>query len=135
MQTELFQDSASWRSSLIADIDAAGGPKLVATQLWPELDPETALRKLSNALNAKQKQQFGYTEIQQVKRLARIRCGKSQLHAFESKELACNVHWQTAEDIATFATASFASLTEQARIFQEELARTAALVARMDPRK
>lgn len=128
-QAQLFQDSTQWLSALRADVDAAGGEKIVGCALWPHLDADTASRKLSNALNTKQKQQLGYVEVQQVKRLARIAVGKSQLHAFESKQLECDLHWRTQEDVAELARQTFATLAEQAKRFHEDLQRSAVLIS------
>lgn len=133
IQAQLFQDSTAWMSALEADVEAAGA-KTVGSTLWPQLDPETAGRKLSNALNTKQKQQLSYTEVQQVKRLARIATGKSQLHAFESKQLECDLHWRTAEDVAEFAAARFAALSQQYTQLQTEMQRSAELVAAFQAR-
>jgi hypothetical protein len=131
IQAQLFQDSTQWLTELEADVKAAGGAKVVGHELWPDLDPETAGRKLSNALNTKQKQQLSYQEAQQVKRLARIAVGKSQLHAFESKQLECELHWRTPEDVAQMAAERFAFLSRQYEALRTEMQRSEELVGRL----
>lgn len=133
-QGQLFQDSTEWLTALAADVDAAGGEKAVGAELWPSLAPDTAARKLANALNTKQKQQLSYSEVQRVKRLARIAAGKSQLHAFESKQLECELHWRTAEDVAEMAAQRFSALGRQFEQLQVEMRQAAELVANLNPR-
>lgn len=134
IQEQLFQDSVQWLTALEADVEAAGGLKVAGVELWGNLDPDTAARKLSNALNTKQKQTLSYIEVQRVKRLARIAVGKSQLHAFESAQLECDLKWRTAEDVAQLAAERFESLSRQAAMLHEEMQRSAQLVAALKTR-
>lgn len=127
-QVALSKDPG-WLLVAQADVDAAGGDKEVGSSLWPHLDPVTAGRKLSNALNPKQKQELTYAEIRKVKRLARIAVGESQLHALESDELECDVRWRTAQDVVAMALTEFAKLNDRATQFQASLARSVELVS------
>jgi hypothetical protein len=43
------------KAAVAADVEAAGGCKVVAAKLWPDLDITKAIQKLSNACNANQK--------------------------------------------------------------------------------
>jgi len=122
-QALLFQDEAAYLAALAADVIAAGGDKIVGHKLWGHLDPDTAGRKLSNALNSKQKQLLKHHEIQQIKLFSRIAVGHSQLHAFESKPLDCELKWTTAEDLTKRAEASAARMMDVALGIQEELRR------------
>lgn len=131
IQAQLFQDVTQWLTELEADVRAAGGPKIVGCELWPDLEPETAGRKLSNALNTKQKQQLSYQEVQHVKRLARIAAGKSQLHAFESKQLECELKWRTPEDVAQMAAEQFEFLSRQYQALHVEMQRAQELVGKL----
>lgn len=131
LQVQLFQDSTAWLTALAADVEAAGGEKIVGSDLWPTLDPDTASRKMSNALNTKQKQQLSYGEIRRVKRLARMATGRSQLHAFESKELECDLHWRTMEDINELVMERFTSLSRQHEQLQQEMQRSAELFSKL----
>lgn len=97
-QTSIFPGE-TWLDALRADVESAGGLKLVGADLWPELDPDIAGRKLSNALNVKQLQKLCYSQVMRIKKLARREAGRSQLHAHESGELDVELAWLTDEDM------------------------------------
>lgn len=95
-QEPLFKDLLQDRlAAIAADIDAIGDPKAVGHELWPSLTPDTAGRKLSNALNPKQRHQLTDAEVWQIKQLARSTTGRSRIHEFESSALQADLHWIT----------------------------------------
>jgi hypothetical protein len=99
-QEPLFTDILAGRlAALGADVHAAGGEKTVAAVLWPKLKPDTAQRRMSNALNVKQHHALTDGEVWQVKQLARAAVGRSQLHEFECAHLEFEGKWLTSEDI------------------------------------
>lgn len=99
-QEPLFTDILAERLAAIgADVHAAGGEKTVAAILWPNLKPDTAQRRLSNALNVKQRHALTDDEVWTVKQLARKAVGRSQIHEFESSHLEFEGKWLTSEDI------------------------------------
>jgi hypothetical protein len=99
-QESLFQGLNELKAAIAADVEAAGGCKAVAQELWPDLDILKAIQKLSNACNSKQKAELDYHEIQIVKRLARTASGASHIHAYESKPLDCDLKWVTQQERA-----------------------------------
>lgn len=99
-QEPLFKDLLAGRLAAIgADVDAAGGEKAVGTVLWPLLKPDTAQRRMSNALNTKQRHELADSEVWQIKEMARRISGRSRLHEFESSGLDFEGRWLTTEDI------------------------------------
>ncbi len=99
-QEPLFKDlSANRLVAIAADVDAAGGEKTVGVALWPKLSPDTAARKMSNALNPKQRHELSHDEVWTIKQMARAAVGRSRLVEFECGELQAEVKWLTKEDI------------------------------------
>jgi hypothetical protein len=97
-QEPLFKDlSQDRRAAIAADVDAAG-TKAVCAKLWPNLNPETAQRKLSNALNPKQRHEFSDDEVWTVKQLARQASGRSRIVEFETGVLQADLHWITKQE-------------------------------------
>jgi hypothetical protein len=95
-QQPLFKDLLAERLAAIgADVDAAGGEKAVGSKLWKSLTPETAGRKMSNALNPKQKHSFTDDEVWQIKQMARTSVGRSRIVEFECGALKADIHWIT----------------------------------------
>ncbi len=109
---ELENPVVVWKAAVAADVEAAGGAKTVAAALWPEDDLDTAHRRLLNACNPKQKQELGYHDIQRVKFLARKKTGASHIHAYESKQLKCNLHWITVQEEAQQATVTLSAAVQ-----------------------
>jgi hypothetical protein len=100
-QEPLFKDlSANRLVAIAADVDAAGGEKVVGIALWPKLSPDAAARKMSNALNPRQRHELGHDEVWAIKQLARAAVGRSRLVEFECGELQAEVKWLTKEDLA-----------------------------------
>lgn len=98
-QEPLFKDLSADRLAAIgADVDAAGGEKTVGAQLWPKMAPDTAGRKLSNALNPKQRHSLSDDEVWLIKQLARKTAGRSRVVEFECGELKADLHWITQEE-------------------------------------
>lgn len=98
-QQPLFKDISADRLAAIgADVDAAGGEKIVGCQLWPKLAPDTAGRKLSNALNPKQRHELSDDEVWLIKQLARKAVGRSRVIEFECGELKADLRWITPEE-------------------------------------
>lgn len=98
-QEPLFKDLSADRLAAIgADVDAAGGEKTVGVQLWPKMAPDTASRKLSNALNPKQRHSLSDDEVWLIKQLARKATGRSRVVEFECGELKADLHWITQEE-------------------------------------
>jgi hypothetical protein len=95
---ELEKPIVALKAAIAADVDAAGGAKVVAAALWPDEDIEKSHPRLLNACNPKQKQELGYHDIQRVKLLARLKSGASHIHAHESKALNVNLHWVTVQE-------------------------------------
>jgi hypothetical protein len=99
-QEPLFKDlSANRLVAIAADVDAAGGEKIVGAALWPKLSPDTAARKMSNALNPKQRHDLSHNEVWVIKQLARDAVGRSRVVEFECGELQADVKWLSKEDI------------------------------------
>lgn len=99
-QEPLFKDVLRERLIAIgADVDAAGGEKVVGTLLWPKLSPDTAARRMANALNPKQRHVFTDDEVWVIKQKARLAVGRSQLHELECSSLEYEGKWLTSEDI------------------------------------
>lgn len=99
-QEPLFTDILADRLAAIgADVDAAGGEKVVGAALWPNLKPDTAQRRMSNALNPKQRHALADIEVWQIKQMARAAVGRSQIHEFECAVLNFEGKWLTSEDI------------------------------------
>lgn len=99
-QEPLFKDILSERLAAIgADVDAAGGEKAVGGLLWPILKPDTAQRRMSNALNVRQRHALTDDEVWTIKQMARQAVGRSQLHEFECSHLEFEGRWLTSEDI------------------------------------
>jgi hypothetical protein len=99
-QEPLFKDILAERLAAIgADVHAAGGEKIVGAALWPNLKPDTAQRRMSNALNVKQRHALTDDEVWTVKQLARKSVGRSQIHEFECSHLEFEGKWLTSEDI------------------------------------
>jgi hypothetical protein len=119
LQTSIFT-AVCWVDSARADVESAGGAKVVGSALWPDLDPETAGRKLSNALNPRQKQALTYEQLQVVKQLARTECGRSQLHEFESADLNFEGKWLTSEDLKARRRKRKASLLAELMELEQE---------------
>jgi hypothetical protein len=97
---ELADPKTALKAAVAADVEAAGGIKVVAALLWPETELTKAIQKLSNACNRKQKQELDYHEIQIVKLAARKASGASHVHAYESKTLNVDLHWVTKQEKA-----------------------------------
>lgn len=99
-QEPLFKDILSGRLAAIgADVDAAGGEKVVGAALWPNLKPDTAQRRMSNALNTKQRHMLTDAEVWQIKQMARAAVGRSQIHELECAALNFEGKWLTSEDL------------------------------------
>jgi hypothetical protein len=95
-QEPLFQDLSDERLAAIgADVDAAGGEKVVGSALWPKLSADTAGRKLANCLNSKQKHALTAAELWTIKQLARKAMGRSRIFEFEAAQLQADIHWVT----------------------------------------
>jgi len=98
-QHPLFKDLSSDRLAAIgADVDAAGGEKIVGATLWPKLAPETAGRKLANALNPKQRHELTDEEVWTIKQMAYEAVGRSRLVEFECGALQADLHWITKQE-------------------------------------
>lgn len=95
---ELENPVVALKAAIAADVEAAGGAKIVAAALWPDEDIEKSHPRLLNACNPKQKQELDYHNIQRVKLLARKKSGASHVHAHESKQLKCELHWITPDE-------------------------------------
>jgi hypothetical protein len=109
---ELDKPVVALKAAISADVDAAGGAKVVAAALWPDEEIEKTHRRLLNACNPKQNQELGYHDIQKVKLLARIKSGASHVHAYESKPLKCDLHWITLQEEAQEATACLSTAVQ-----------------------
>lgn len=121
-QHPLFKDILAERLAATgADVDAAGGEKTVAVLLWPNLKPDTATRRMSNALNVKQRHALTDDEVWQIKQLARRANGRSHLHEYESACLEFEGKWLTTEDIkARRRKRKAVLLAELVKLEQEE---------------
>lgn len=106
---ELEKPIVALKAAIAADVDAAGGAKVVAATLWPDEDIDKSHPRLLNACNPKQKQELGYHDIQKVKLLARLKSGASHIHAHESKQLKCDLHWITPQEEAQQATVNLSA--------------------------
>lgn len=127
-QEPLFKDLSADRLAAIgADVDAAGGEKTVGYKLWPKLTPESAGRKLSNALNPKQRHALSDDEIWLIKQLARKASGRSRTVEFECGELKADLHWITQEEQIERSEQRLESLLDsvQAELQQWRAARAA----------
>lgn len=118
MQPELFDLRKQLYLAIEADCAIVGNHKAVGLLLWPKLKPEAAQRRMSNALNVNQKQEFSPLEILKIKQAARDKAGRSNLHELESSRLEFKGQWLTAADRARLA---FDELREQATAMQETL--------------
>lgn len=122
-QEPLFQELdelSKLKAAVRADVEAAGGFKVVAAVLWPNSNPVTAQQKLSNACNPKQKQELDYHDTQKVKLLARRAIGASRIHEYESTPLDCSCHWITREEKIDRHAVKLADVARVVqRIFQE----------------
>lgn len=111
---ELAEPKTALKAVIAADVEASGGCKEVAAYLWPDTDITRAIQRLSNSCNPKQKQELDYHDIQKLKLLARVKTGRSHIHAYESKPLAVDLHWVTqherAERVAVKLNDAVASL-------------------------
>jgi hypothetical protein len=69
------QQSTLWFDTLLdavgAAVQAAGGVKKVASQLWPTLDSTSAAARLRGALNPEHQQKLGVEELSMVMDLAK----------------------------------------------------------------
>jgi hypothetical protein len=95
---ELENPVVALKAAITADVEAAGGAKVVAAALWPDEGIDKAHPRLLNACNPKQKQELGYHDIQRLKLLARLKSGASHIHALESKPLNVDLHWVTLQE-------------------------------------
>lgn len=109
---ELEKPVVALKAAIFADVEAAGGAKLVAAALWPDDDIEKSHPRLLNACNPKQRQELSYHDIQKVKLLARANSGASHVHAYESKPLKCDLHWVTLQEEAQQATACLSTAVQ-----------------------
>lgn len=61
-QAELFHET--WENALQATVDAIGGPKKVAAELWPGMKLDSAYAKLKACLDPdKEREKFSLSEI------------------------------------------------------------------------
>jgi hypothetical protein len=98
-QEPLFKGLSDERLAAIgADVDAAGGEKTVGHKLWPKLSPDSAMRKMANALNSKQRQELTDEEVWTIKKLARAACGRSRIVEFECGHLQADIKWVSPEE-------------------------------------
>jgi hypothetical protein len=103
---ELTEPKAALKAAIAADTEAAGGPKEAAKFIWPESDkPLVDEQRLRNAGLRGQKQLLDYFEIQRLKLAARLRSGASHIHALESADLECKLHWTSMEEQSQEAAA------------------------------
>lgn len=78
------------REALEAEIQAAGGWRLVAKALHPDKyrdSPDNAMRFLRNQINPDHNQKLDYYQAQLLKHLAKDRNGSSQLLHFDCDDL------------------------------------------------
>ena len=67
---------ATDEEALTAAVQHAGGAKVVGCALWPDLSPDTAQRKLLDALNPQRPERLKPSQVRLVLRMAReSRCG------------------------------------------------------------
>lgn len=95
---ELDTPKAKLKAAISADVEAAGGCKAIAPDVFPGLSVERAIQRLSNATNPKQKQELDRDEMWTVCRMARRAVGKSNIFEWYANELDCELHWVTAEE-------------------------------------
>lgn len=100
------------KSAITADVEVCGGAKVVAVELWPDIDVDTAHKRLLNACNPKQKQELSYHDIQRLKLMARRKSGASHVHAFESQPLKCELHWVSIQEEAQEATVTLSAAVQ-----------------------
>jgi hypothetical protein len=60
-QTSLWHETIF--DALSAEVHAAGGPKKVATRVWPALSPDIAAARLRSALNTEHQQKLDLDEL------------------------------------------------------------------------
>jgi hypothetical protein len=99
-QALLFPDLlADRRTSIEADVDAAGGLQFVGYELGLAADPTAAGKLLSNKINQNGRHRLTDEEAWLIRQLARQKSGRSRLHELESDALKFEGKWLTSEDI------------------------------------
>lgn len=69
MQSSLFCESIG--EALLEVVKAAGGPKRVGPELWPEFPPEQAAQKLRDCLNPDRREKLSPEQVVWLMRLGR----------------------------------------------------------------
>lgn len=95
MQTALWHETIF--DSLGAAVQAAGGPKRVASELWPALDTSSATARLRSALNPDHAQKLDPCELLLIARLGKD-AGDNSFMNFLARELGYEIQPLTTED-------------------------------------
>lgn len=103
---ELETESAKLKAAISADVEAAGGCKAIAPDIFPKLTVDRAIQRLSNACNPKQAQELDKDQLFAVCRKARAAAGHSHIFAWYAKQLECELHWITPQEKAVRVTTS-----------------------------
>lgn len=89
-----MQQSALWHETIFdsigAAVVAAGGPKRVASKLWPTLDSSSASARLRGCLNPDHAQKLDPAELLTIARFAKD-AGDNSLMEFLARELGYEV--------------------------------------------
>jgi hypothetical protein len=118
-QVALFHDSMI--DAVGAAVQAAGGVKRVASQLWPALDSVSAAAKLRACLNADQPHKLSLDELQFLMRLARA-AGDLSILRYLAMDLGCELQVLQPEEAKRKAKAAreIALLEELLRLKREQ---------------
>lgn len=103
---ELDTAEARLKAAISADVEAAGGCKAIAPDIFPKLSVERAIQRLSNACNPKQAQELDKDQMFAVCRMARAAVGRSHIFAWYAAQLDCELHWITPQEKAVRVTTS-----------------------------
>jgi hypothetical protein len=90
----VMQQSSLWHDSIFdalgASVQAAGGVKKVASQLWPALDTSSATARLRAGMNPDHAQKLCLLEMQMILRLA-LDAGDTSVLEYLAKDLGCEL--------------------------------------------
>lgn len=96
-QEPLFKDLSDRFAAIGADVDAAGGEKVVGSILWPSITAERARQRMSHVLNPRQRHELTDKEVWTIKQLARKASGRSWIVEFECGALHADIKWISQE--------------------------------------
>lgn len=75
---ELFHET--WADALREDIAACGGPKVVAPELWSELTPDAAHRRLLDCLNETRPERLDPDRLRKLLKMARAKGSRAGIN-------------------------------------------------------